>query len=262
MLKGCIAHEQRIQAAIDLLMGADRIVCMTGAGISTPSGIPDFRSPQSGLWAQADPMAVASIWAFESNPRAFYQWLSPLAEKMLRVMPNPAHRALAELERMGRMQTIITHNVDGLHQKAGSTRVLELHGHLRDLHCIRCGHIEPLNPEFEEAVASARMLHCRHCGQVLKPTVVLFGELLPHGVFAQAQEAARDCDLLIVAGSSLEVAPASSLPILAYEDGAKLIIINFEPTPLDRLADLIIRDDVATVLPAIAAGIREQVTRS
>ena len=241
---------QQIEKAADLVAGARYAVALTGAGISTPSGIPDFRSPGSGLWEKVNPMVVASIFAFRLQPQAFYNWLHPLAELMLNAQPNPAHHALADLENMGLLKAVITQNVDNLHQKAGSTKVYELHGHLREATCMRCHQIVPASSLIEKFVADAQVPQCQ-CGGVMKPNVVLFGEQLPMDVLMAAQREAEACDLMLVAGSYLEVAPASGIPLLATRRGARVIIVNYQPTYLDPSADVVIHEDVAVILPKI-----------
>jgi len=248
--------EEGIREAARLLIEARYAVSLTGAGVSTPSGIPDFRSPGSGLWEKTDPMRVASIWAFRANPQAFYDWIFPLAEKLLIATPNPAHRALADLERLGKMNAVITQNIDSLHQKAGSQRVLELHGHTRDACCMDCGHVVALTDHLTHALARQQMPRCKKCAGILKPAAILFGELLPREILRGAQHEARKCDIMLVTGSSLEVTPASDLPWIAHQVGAQIIIVNYEPTPCDDLAAVVIRDNAASALPAIVAEIR------
>ena len=243
------------------LLAAQRTVALTGAGISTPSGIPDFRSPGDGLWRQVNPEAVASLVGFRRNPRAFSAWLRPLVQRIVSAEPNAAHCALAALERAGLLRAIITQNIDGLHQKAGSQRVLELHGHLREASCLRCGYQTPTAGLIEAFLSSGRPPGCPHCGGALKPAVVLFGEMLPVDVLHEAEEEVAACDLMLVAGSSLSVAPASLLPQWAVDHGSQLIIINRTPTDLDPLAEVVLRDDVAEVLPAVAAACGVDVPR-
>jgi NAD-dependent deacetylase len=241
---------QQIEKASELFARSRHAVALTGAGVSTPSGIPDFRSPGSGLWEKVDPMAVASIFAFRVQPQAFYDWLHPTAELLLNAQPNPAHRALADLENMGLLKAVITQNIDNLHQEAGSTTVYELHGHLREATCIRCHKIVPARPLIEKFVADAQVPRCE-CGGVMKPNAVLFGEQPPMDVLMAAQREAEMCDLMLVAGSSLEVVPASSIPLLAKRKGARIIIVNYQPTSLDPSTDVVIHEDVAIVLPKI-----------
>lgn len=248
---------QQIEKAADLVAEARYAVALTGAGLSTPSGIPDFRSPSSGLWEKFNPMVVASIFAFRLQPQAFYNWLHPMADLFLNAQSNPAHLALADLESMGLLKAVITQNVDSLHQKAGSTKVYELHGHLREATCIRCRKIVPARSLIEKFIANAQVPGCE-CGGVMKPNVVLFGEQLPLDVLMAAQREAEACDLMLVAGSYLEVAPASGIPLLAKRRGARIIIVNYQPTYLDPSADVVIHEDVATVLPKIVELVSAQ----
>ncbi len=252
------AMEDKIRRAAELICGSRHVVAFTGAGHSTASGIPDFRSPDSGLWEKHNPMLVASVWAFRLNPKTFYDWIRPLADLMLSARPNPAHEALADLEDMGCLKTIITQNIDNLHQRAGSRRVLELHGHLREATCIRCYKVEPIDPVFHNLVREGRVPQCS-CGGVLKPNVILFGEQLPVRVLNEAMAEARRCDLMLVAGSSLEVTPAADIPFLAVESGAKAIIVNREPTAFDAYAHLVIDGDVVQVLPRVLKAVQELV---
>lgn len=243
-----------IERAINMLREARHAVALTGAGISTPSGIPDYRSPKSGLWEKAaDMMEVASIYAFRHHPQAFYDWLRPLLRLILDAQPNPGHYALADLENAGRLQAVITQNIDLLHGRAGSRALYEVHGHLREIVCPACHYTIPAGGLLEAFLADGRVPHCARCHHIMKPNVVLFGELLPRQTMKAAQQHARAADLVVVAGSSLEVAPAGDLPTLALDKGARLIIINYQETHLDRRADLIIRADLAEVLPRLAA---------
>jgi NAD-dependent deacetylase len=247
--------ETKIERAVELLCRSRHMVAFTGAGHSTPSGIPDFRSPNSGLWEKDNPMLVASIWSFRLDPKVFYNWIRPMVDIMRSAVPNPAHEALADLERMGILKAIITQNIDNLHQRAGSGRVLELHGHMREATCIRCYQEVSVDSELEQRVRGGRVPRCQ-CGGVLKPNVILFGEQLPIRVFNQAMEEARQCDLMLVAGSSLAVTPAADIPFVAVESGAKGIIVNFQPTPFDTHAEVVIHGDVVEVLPQLVAALR------
>jgi len=246
-----MASPEQVTTAAHLIQTAHSIVAFTGAGISTPSGIPDFRSPTSGLWSHADPMSVASIFGFRQNPQGFYDWVRPLARTILDAQPNAAHLALTQLESLGKLKSIITQNIDMLHHRAGNQQVYELHGHLREATCIHCFKLYPAQVILERYMQDGIVPLCRECGGVLKPNVILFGEQLPIRQLQGAQYAAKKADLMIVIGSSLEVAPASDLPWMTKRHGGKLIILNLEPTHLDESADLVIHDDVARVLPAI-----------
>jgi len=242
-----------IERALELMAESQRMVALTGAGISTPSGVPDYRSPKSGLWEQALDMAeIATIYAFRHHPQTFYDWLRPLLGIIRAATPNPAHLALAQLEAVGRLRAIITQNIDLLHERAGSRVVHEVHGHLREIVCPACHHLLPADEALDAFMNAGVIPYCRRCHQVMKPNVVLFGELLPRATMNAAIAAARAADLMLVAGSSLEVAPAGELPALARANGARLILINRGPTHMDDVADIIIRGDVAEVLPQLA----------
>jgi NAD-dependent deacetylase len=203
------------------------------------------------LWNQVDPMAVASVFAFRLRPQDFYDWIRPLARTMLEAQPNPAHHALARLEAAGLIKSVITQNIDGLHQKAGSQRVHEVHGHMREATCIRCYQVVPADAVIEEFLEGDQVPRCA-CGGVMKPNVILFGEQLPLSVLTAARQDTRDCDLMVVIGSSLTVEPAADLPLMALDHHARLIIVNYEPTHLDERADVLIHADLAEVLPLIA----------
>jgi NAD-dependent deacetylase len=240
---------QAIECAAEIVCGARRIVALTGAGISRPSGIPDFRST-GGLWTRDDPMAVASLAGFRADPRRFYNWVRPLIDTIEVALPNPAHRALAQLECEGRLTAVITQNIDGLHQHAGSREVLELHGHVRSATCLDCEHQVP-GRALLDPVRNGKIPRCS-CGGLFKPDVVLFDELLPRGLFWLAQRAIGQSDVILVAGTALEVAPVCDLPLAALRRGARLIIINQGETYLDNRADVVLHEDVAEALPAIA----------
>ncbi|MBL8162816.1 MAG: NAD-dependent deacylase [Anaerolineae bacterium] len=242
---------EKLDQIATLIQQARYAIAFTGAGISTPSGIPDFRSPKSGMWHDVDPMVVASMYGFRNNPAAFYNWIYPLTKLTFYAQPNPAHLALAKLESHGLLKALITQNIDMLHTRAGSQVVFELHGHLREatcIHCFRCYTAEPIIRKFLD---DRQVPYCEDCGGVIKPNVILFGEQLPIQQLLAAQDAARKADLVIIVGSSLEVAPASDIPVLAMRNGAKLVIINLDSTHLDARADVLLHADAAEVLPEI-----------
>jgi NAD-dependent deacetylase len=255
-------QEQALQQAADLLRKAQHAVVFTGAGFSTPSGIPDFRSQNTGLWQRFDPMEVASIGAFQSHPEKFYGWLRPLLLQIWAASPNPAHLALAQLEASGFIQAVITQNIDDLHQRAGSQHVYEVHGSLHTMTCPTCETTYP-SEQFRAALEDPDQLpRCPRCQQsrshatILKPDITLYGEMLPEDVWSEAETHCIQSDLIIVAGSSLEVWPAASLPELALENGARLILINLSPTFLDEKADVRIPANVAAALPALVERLR------
>lgn len=244
--------QSAIEFAADLLRQSKHAVLLTGAGLSTPSGIPDFRSTGTGLWARDEPLEVASLTTFRTAPEVFFNWFRPLASQIYNAQPNPAHFALARLERSGRIQSVITQNVDTLHQKAGAQNVIELHGTMKTLTCSQCYHKEDAALHLGAFVEEGRIPRCTRCGQILKPDVILFGEQLPQAAWFKAQREARRCDLMLVAGSSLEVLPAAGLPMQALDRGAHLIIVNNAPTYINVRADAVLTEDAAAIIPAIA----------
>ncbi len=240
-----------IQFAAELLHRAERAVVLTGAGLSTPSGIPDFRSEGTGLWSHAEPLEVASLSTFRTHPEKFYAWFRPLGRQIFDAEPNQAHLALARLEAEGHLHSIVTQNIDMLHQKAGSRNVIEMHGTLATLSCTQCFRQVNAMPYLEPFVENGEMPRCPACNGVLKPDVILFGEQLPQKAWFDAQQACRACDLMMVAGSSLEVLPVASLPMQALEHGAHLLIVNNSPTYLDVRADVVMQGNVTDIIPAI-----------
>jgi len=241
-----------IERAAAILRRARPAVVFTGAGISTESGLPDFRSP-GGLWAGVDPMEVASLSAFRRRPDAFFEFYRTRLGHLARARPNPAHAALAEMEAQGLTGVIITQNVDGLHQAAGSARVIELHGSLREAACPDCGWIGPI-AVITDALARGVAPACPACARTVKPNVVLFEELLPAPAYAQAEAACRRARALLVVGSSLQVTPAAWLPTIVREAGGSVVIINAEPTPFDAEAAVVLRGQAGTLLPELAAA--------
>jgi len=241
-----------LEDAAELFRKANRVVVLTGAGISTPSGIPDFRSEGTGLWSRDEPLEVASLNTFRTNPESFFKWFRPLAGQIFNAQPNAAHKALAELEASGIAQTIITQNIDMLHQKAGSTHVIEMHGTLKTLTCTRCYKKYDSADFVKRFIEDGTIPLCLNCNGILKPDVILFGEQLPQSAVFEAQSAARSCDLMVVAGSSLEVLPVAGLPMHAVDRGAHLVVVNNSPTYINVRADVVIMDDVAVILPEIA----------
>jgi NAD-dependent deacetylase len=252
-----LTYADQVDRAAALLREAEYAVALTGAGISTPSGIPDFRSPGEGLWEQDSPLEVASLYAFLHHPRQFYRWIRPLARAMVEAEPNPGHRALAELEAEGLLQAVITQNIDGLHQEAGSEEVIEVHGHPRESTCLDCGALIPTPALLETFLIEETPPICPDCAGRLKPNVVLFGEVLPVEAVEAARAHVRRADLMLVAGSSLEVVPVSSFPRRVYEQGGDLVVINWMPTYVDDWASVVIRDDVAAVLPRLVRACKE-----
>ncbi len=229
-------------------------VALTGAGISVPSGIPDFRTPGTGLWENVDPMEVAHIDAFRRDPARFWSFYRPRLQGLGGVDPNPAHEALAELERLGLLEGVITQNIDTLHTRAGSERVVEVHGSIRTASCQACEATYAL-AEIEALFDDEGIAACRACTSLVKPDVVLFGELLPAEAMAEAEALASRAELLLCVGSSLEVYPVAGLPSLTMARGGKLAIVTRGPTPFDGDAELRLDGDVVAELEGVIAAV-------
>lgn len=244
-----------VEALAGLLRSASSVVALTGAGISVPSGIPDFRTPGTGLWENVDPMEVAHIDAFHRDPERFWLFYGDRFASLEHREPNGAHRALVELESRGLLDAVITQNVDRLHAKAGTRELIELHGSIASSQCLGCG------AEFALAEVRRRLAIDPHgvprcdCSAPLKPGVVLFGEFLPADALERAGELASGADLLLCVGSSLEVYPVAQLPSVTLRAGGALAIVTQGPTPLDRRAVVKLAGDVEDELEALVAAV-------
>lgn len=231
------------------------ITVLTGAGISTESGIPDFRGP-NGVWTR-DPAAqqLFTLQNYVADPAVRRRsWQNRRTHAAWTAEPNAGHHALAELERAGRLRALITQNIDDLHQRAGSENVIELHGTLYGVECLRCHDRTEMSEALARVAAGEEDPPCLRCGGILKSATISFGQNLDTAVLRRAQEAARDCAEFYAIGTSLTVQPAAGLARLAARSGARLVIVNAEPTPYDDLADLVIREPIGQVLPALLAG--------
>lgn len=239
-----------VQRAAELLASASSGLALTGAGVSAESGIPTFRG-EGGLWKKFDPVKVASIDYFLADPSAYWSVSRDRGRIALAARPNPGHEALAALEAAGHLAAIVTQNTDGLHQDSGSKRVIEVHGSGRTVQCLDCGFREP-RFEVQARLEVEMPPRCRSCGGIfLKPTVVLFGEPMPQPAVREAFALARDADVMLVVGSSLVVYPAAEIPLTAVRAGARMIVVNAEPTPFDDLAEVVIRGRSGELLPEI-----------
>jgi NAD-dependent deacetylase len=246
---GHLATDQAARLA-ELIRGSSCTVALTGAGISVPSGIPDFRTPGKGIWEKVDPMEVAHIDAFRRDPSRFWGFYRQRLQMLGDKEPNGAHRALAELERRDLLEAVITQNIDTLHTKAGSERVIEVHGSIRTASCRLCAAEFPRD-EVEGLFGEDGSAICPQCGGPVKPDVVLFGELLPAAAMAEAESLAGRADLLLCVGSSLEVYPVAGLPSLTIGRGGRLAVITMGPTPFDSDATVRMDGDVVADLEAV-----------
>ncbi|HLX58846.1 MAG TPA: Sir2 family NAD-dependent protein deacetylase [Ktedonobacteraceae bacterium] len=250
------SYEQQLQNAIELVQSSQRVVALTGAGISTDSGIPDFRSPGS-IWLQQPPVSYQDFISKPEARQQYWQTRRDLSGQVAAAKPNAAHYALVELERRGMLLGLITQNFDGLHQDAGNLpeRIVELHGTSREAACTLCGARSSMQALQQRIDAGEVDPTCPICGGYLKSATILFGQRVPETVLTRAREMVRTCDMLLVIGSALKVSPAATLPRLALTRDVPLIIINLQPTPLDDYADVIIHETASVVLPSIVAGI-------
>jgi len=245
-----------VERLVQLVHDRQPCVVLTGAGVSTESGIPDFRSP-TGIWAQYDPMEYATIDAFLADPVKVWDFYGKRLDMLRDAQPNDGHRALAELEERGWVRAVITQNIDRLHERAGSRAVVEVHGSIRTSSCLACREVVP----FEEVVRlldAAPAPPCPRCGRILKPDVVMFGELLPAGAMERAFQLAAEARLLLVVGSSLEVYPVAGLPLETLAAGGSLAIVNRDATPLDARASVKIEAGAGETLRALAAALPER----
>lgn len=249
------AEHVALEHLADLIAGAGSVVALTGAGISVPSGIPDFRTPGTGLWADVDPMEVAHIDAWRADPERFWRFYGTRFQTLEDKLPNGAHRVLAELERRGSLDAVITQNIDMLHRKAGTREIVEVHGTIEHSSCLVCSAQYPLADTRARLAADAQGVPRCACGQPLKPDVVLFGEFLPPGALERAHELASGADVLLCIGSSLEVHPVAQLPGVTRAAGGAVAIITQGPTPFDARADVRLDGDVVDELEGLLAAL-------
>ena len=241
-----------VERAAEMLATARHGVALTGAGVSAESGIPTFRG-EGGLWTKYDPVKVSSIDSFMADPTSYWKVSKERGSVALAARPNPGHLALARMEAAGHLVAVVTQNTDGLHQDSGSRRVIELHGSGRTVQCLECGTREA-RATVQSRLEVEMPPRCPSCGSIfLKPTVVLFGEPMPVAAINEAYELARQADVMLVVGSSLVVYPAAEVPLVAVRSGARMIVVNAEPTPFDSFAEVVILGRSGEVLPEIAS---------
>jgi NAD-dependent deacetylase len=247
---------EQTQRLAEMISQASSVVALTGAGISVPSGIPDFRTPQRGLWENVDPMAVAHIDAFRSDPVRFWSFYGQRFATLEHKQPNGAHRALVAMERRGLLDAVITQNIDMLHRKAGTDELVEMHGSIASCSCLDCGErvgLEEVSARL--SCAADGVPRCAECEQPLKPDVVLFGELLSPDALEHARELCEGAEVLLCVGSSLEVHPVAGLPRLTHARGGQVAILTEGRTPLDELASVRLSGDVVAELDALCSAL-------
>ena len=249
------ALDSRVELLAGLVRDAGSVVALTGAGISVPSGIPDFRSPGTGLWENVDPMAVAHIDAWREDPERFWHFYGNRFQTLAGKEPNGAHRALVELERRGHLDAVVTQNIDMLHRRAGTRELVEVHGTIESSSCLACAARYPLADVRERLTHDPLSVpHC-DCGEPLKPDVVLFGEWLPEAALERAYALAASADVLLCVGTSLEVHPIAQLPGITRANGGAVAVITQGPTPWDERAAVRLDGDVVAELEALVAAL-------
>ncbi len=248
--------EEKIEKVVELIQKAQNIVILTGAGMSTESGIADFRSPNTGLWEKVDPYEFGSINSYVANTSKNLKFMLEMGMNIFRAKPNRGHKVITKLQKMGKLKGVITQNIDGLHQKAHTKNIIELHGTANESRCIRCHKVFPITTMINQVLQGNYSPSCEVCNGLLKPNAIFFGEPLLSETLINADKMIEDCDLMIVLGSSLLVYPAASYPDKALSLGAKLVIINIQETPIDRYADVVIHDKIGDVFPIIVEKVK------
>ncbi|MHA1491563.1 MAG: SIR2 family NAD-dependent protein deacylase [Promethearchaeota archaeon] len=250
---------KKIEKFAGLISESENIVALTGAGMSTESGIPDFRSPGTGLWTKVNPDKFASIHSYISQPGKNLKFMLDLGTTIFRAKPNNGHKALTKLQKMGKLNGVLTQNIDGLHQKARTKNVIELHGNVNEAICMRCNTIYPITYLINQVLRGSLSPSCERCNGLLKPNAVFFGEPLSSEDLISADLMIDDCDLLIVLGSSLLVYPVAFYPYKVISAKKKLVIINIQETDMDSNAEVVIHDKIGDVFPKIIDIIQNKI---
>jgi len=254
--------DRKIQKFAQLILDAKNIVALTGAGMGTESGIADFRSPGTGLWEKVNPNEFASIHSYVSDTKKNLDFMLEMGMNIFKAKPNKGHKSLTTLQRLGKLTGILTQNIDGLHQKAHSKNVVELHGTAYEAICMGCDKIYPITIMIDQVMSGKNSPLCDACNGLLKPNAIFFGEPLRSEILRKADEMVKACDLLIVLGSSLLVYPVAFYPRKALSLGAKLAIINIQETDMDYNADVVIHDKIGDVLPLIVEIAKREIRQS
>ncbi|TFF85699.1 MAG: NAD-dependent deacylase [Promethearchaeota archaeon] len=248
----------KIDRTVGLIRQSENIVILTGAGMSTESGIADFRSPNTGLWEKVDPYEFGNINSYIANTTKNLKFMLEMGMTMFRAKPNKGHKAITKLQKMGKLKGVITQNIDGLHQKAHTKNIVELHGTANESKCIRCHKVFPITTMINQVLKGNYAPSCEECNGLLKPNAIFFGEPLQSKTLIDADKMIEDCDLMIVLGSSLLVYPAAHYPDKAQSIGAKIVVINIQETHIDDIAEVVIHDKIADVFPPIVDRVKSE----
>ena len=250
----------KIKRLADLILDSGDIVALTGAGMSTESGIADFRSPGTGLWEKVSPNEFASIDSYVSNTGKNIQFMLEMGMQIFKSKPNKGHKALTKLQKLGKLKGVLTQNIDGLHKRAKTQSVIELHGTAHEAICMRCQKIYPITDMINQVLKGNYSPSCETCNGLLKPNAIFFGEPLHSKALMAAEEMISDCDLILVLGSSLLVYPVAFYPRKALQSGAKLAIINIQNTDMDPHAEVVIHEKIGDVLPNVVDIVKAELT--
>jgi NAD-dependent deacetylase len=250
---------EQIDLLSSLIVKAEKIVALSGAGMSTESGIPDFRSPGTGLWEKVDPSEFASINSYVSTPGKNVKFMLDLGMKIFKAKPHKGHKALTKLQKMGKLEGILTQNIDGLHQRAGCRNVIELHGTASESICLKCDSVFPITKMINQVIKGDYNPSCPKCNGLLKPNAIFFGEPLKSKVLIEADKLIADCDLLLVLGSSLLVYPVAFYPQKVLAMGSKVAIINIQPTNVDNSSEVVIHQKIGNILPRVVEKVEKKI---
>ncbi len=251
--------DEKIDALAQLILNSKNIVALTGAGMSTESGIADFRSPGTGLWEKVDPYEFASIHSYVANTRKNLEFMLETGRNIFRARPNKGHKALTKLQRLGKLKGVLTQNIDRLHHKAHIKNIVEFHGNAYEAKCMSCGQIYQITFMINQVMKGKSTPSCKECNGLLKPNAIFFGEPLEPKTLETADEMISVCDLLLVLGSSLVVYPVALYPQKALSIGAKLAIINIQETDMDSAAEVVIHEKIGEVFPKVVSRVESEV---
>lgn len=253
--------EEKIEKLAKLILESHNIVALTGAGMSTESGIADFRSPGTGLWEKVDPYEFASIHSYVANPAKNLEFMLETGKAIFRARPNKGHKALTKLQKLGKLKGVLTQNIDRLHHKAKTKNIVEFHGNAYEAKCMSCGQIYQISFMVNQVLGGNYSPSCEKCSGVLKPNAIFFGEPLESKTLEAADEMIANCDLLLVLGSSLVVYPVAFYPQKALSFGAKLTIINIQETDMDSVAEVVVHEKIGDVLPKVISIIEREIIK-
>ncbi len=253
--------EEKIEKLANLIVNSENVVALTGAGMSTESGIADFRSPNSGLWTRVDPYEFASIHSYVANTSKNLEFMLEIGKAIFKARPNKGHKALSKLQKIGKLKGLLTQNIDRLHHKAKTKNIVEFHGNAYEAKCLTCGRVYGITFMVNQVIKGNYSPSCENCRGMLKPNAIFFGEPLESKTLEAADEMIKDCDLLLVLGSSLVVYPVAFYPQKILSFGAKLAIINIQQTDMDSLAEVVIHEKIGDIFPIVVSLVEEKITK-